>query len=70
MTKEMRQQTTQPRQVVGSMGQAGAGWGGGGWGVHGGWDLTSSCLQCNGCSDSPVIGNAILLQLLQPTPQG
>lgn len=34
------------------------------------WDLTSSCLQCNGCSDSPVIGDAILLQLLQPTPQG
>lgn len=32
--------------------------------------LTSGCLQCYGGSDTPVVGDAVLLQLLQPTPQG
>ena len=31
--------------------------------------VTSSCLQCYGSSDPPVIGNPVLLQLLQAASQ-
>lgn len=34
-----------------------------------GGSVTSSCLQCYGSSDPPVVGNAVLLQLLQAASQ-
>lgn len=33
-------------------------------------DFTSCSLESDCCPDSPVVGNLVLLQLLQATPQG